>query len=489
MAETLVRQDVWKLETSGPTPFEEVTLAYALAVDVMQRRRASDPTSWAYQAEVHAVRGAVKPPDKFRHQCQHFTWFFLPWHRMYLAWFERIIRSIVQDLDVDAISAETKQTWALPYWNYEGGGDTAKLPPAFRERRLVVGDVDMANPLFVRRRNRRINAGQALPGASVRAGLAMAEFFFSEPPEQGPFSGLGGSETDWHHGRGDGPGLPGELEVTPHGSVHSDVGGLMSAFDTAGLDPIFWLHHCNIDRLWEAWAHQRGRVNPDQARWKDLVFHFHDESGEEVTGTSGSVVDTVALGYEYEDITPPPPAPRRRRQSMVEEVPQRSTERPAMVGATDDTVELTGQPASVEFSVEPPPGVDASRRRRAAPEAPAARVYLRVDNVEGERNPGHSYGVFVTPPGDEEEAAVDDYHVGNLSLFGIEDASNLDQDHPGGHGLAYSYDITDLVEVLEAEGRWDPRRIKVTFAPNQPLDPEEDPPPPVRVGRVSLYFR
>ena len=47
---------------------------------------------------------------------EHFTWFFLPWHRMYLEWFERIIRSAIAGLaDIDD---ETKRTWALPYWNY-----------------------------------------------------------------------------------------------------------------------------------------------------------------------------------------------------------------------------------------------------------------------------------------------------------------------------------------------------------------------------------
>ena len=30
----------------------------------------------------------------------------------------------------------------------------------------------------------------------------------------------------------------------------------MGAFETAGLDPLFWLHHANIDRLWEVWLNQ-----------------------------------------------------------------------------------------------------------------------------------------------------------------------------------------------------------------------------------------
>ena len=29
----------------------------------------------------------------------------------------------------------------------------------------------------------------------------------------------------------------------------------MASFFTAGLDPVFWMHHANIDRLWETYAH------------------------------------------------------------------------------------------------------------------------------------------------------------------------------------------------------------------------------------------
>lgn len=487
MAETLVRQDIWKLETAGPDPFDEVTLAYALAIDVMKRRPASEPTSLQYQAEVHAIRGAREAPDDFRHQCQHFTWYFLPWHRMYLLWLERIVRSIIKDLDVEEISDETKETWALPYWNYEGGEETAKLPPAFRARRLRIGDREIDNPLFVQQRNRWMNDGEALAAASVNSGLAMEEVFFTEPRGRG-FSGFGGSETDWHHGN-ERLGIPGELEVTPHGSVHTDVGGHMGGFATAGLDPLFYLHHCNIDRLWEVWLTLPKRANPDRDRWKNKeVFHFQDETGTTHQSTSGEVVDTVQLGYEYDDVTRPPVPRRRRRQMDEERAPQASAEPPAMVGATEDTVELRGAPATVEFTVEPPPGMEASRRRSGAPDAAPARVFLRVDNIEGEENPGTSYGVYVTPPGDEEDATSEDYHVGNLALFGIEEASDPDQEGAGGPGLAYAFEITGLVEVLEAEGRWDPERIKVTFAPNRPPADEHEQPPPIRVGRVSLYF-
>jgi hypothetical protein len=33
--------------------------------------------------------------------------------------------------------------------------------------------------------------------------------------------------------------------------------------ETAAQDPIFWLHHANIDRLWERWLQLGGgRANP-----------------------------------------------------------------------------------------------------------------------------------------------------------------------------------------------------------------------------------
>ena len=38
-----------------------------------------------------------------------------------------------------------------------------------------------------------------------------------------------------------------------HNRVHIYIGGLMQVVPTASNDPIFFLHHCNIDRLYEEW--------------------------------------------------------------------------------------------------------------------------------------------------------------------------------------------------------------------------------------------
>ena len=43
-----------------------------------------------------------------------------------------------------------------------------------------------------------------------------------------------------------------------HNKVHLYIGGLMMHVATSSNDPIFWLHHCNIDRLYEKWFEKYG---------------------------------------------------------------------------------------------------------------------------------------------------------------------------------------------------------------------------------------
>ena len=91
---------------------------------------------------------------------------------------------------------------------------------------------------------------------------------------------------------------PGELELQPHGVVHNAVGGptgWMSYFTCAARDPVFWMHHANIDRLWQVWLNQGGgRTNPlANEEWKTQVFTFFDETGTAVTMTGCQILNTV----------------------------------------------------------------------------------------------------------------------------------------------------------------------------------------------------
>jgi tyrosinase len=486
MAEAVIRRDVWGLEEEQS--WHPILEAYALAVAAMQERDTEDPTSWAYQAAVHGV-ATGEPPDDFRNQCQHRTWFFLPWHRMYLCWFERIVRATVSSHP--DVSDDVRESWALPYWNYDRGGSTAELPPSFREPAMADG---RPNPLFVTERDDFINQGGALDPMMTSPSLALAELEFSLEGGPGLPGGFGGPVTGWQFF---GPESPGEIEKTPHNDVHGAVGGsfgFMSGFDTAPLDPVFYLHHANVDRLWAVWRGQTdpaARADPTDSRWTGFEFQFHDEQGAEVSLRPEDVLTTEALGYVYDDVAPAV-APRRRGFAIPTEPPPDHP--PELVGATDERVELTGDDATVAVPLEKPTGP----LLRAGEEAEPSRVYLNLEGIEGERNPGVAYAVYVNLP-DDEDADTDPerHYVGNVSFFGIELATDTSRDDHGGHGLRYAFDITPLVNELRKKNRWDPAQMKVTFSPLRvqappgaaPTARAAEPTPPVSIGRVSLYYQ
>jgi tyrosinase len=55
------------------------------------------------------------------------------------------------------------------------------------------------------------------------------------------------------------------MEGNPHGSAHTSFGGSIASINTAARDPLFFLLHCNVDRLWAKWQRQNGRFNSAQA--------------------------------------------------------------------------------------------------------------------------------------------------------------------------------------------------------------------------------
>jgi tyrosinase len=105
MASSLIRRDAWKL--SAISTWEPTLLWYAKAVGELSSLPATDPTSWCFQGAIHGYDRSTDPflgtspappaniQKTFWKQCQHGTWFFLPWHRVYLGFFEQIIRATV----------------------------------------------------------------------------------------------------------------------------------------------------------------------------------------------------------------------------------------------------------------------------------------------------------------------------------------------------------------------------------------------------------
>lgn len=475
------RRNVWKLEPDDKTLFW-----YGRAVAAMKRKPIADPTSWRYQAAIHEYVRARDPladttdvlPSRadqrtFWTQCQHGSWYFLPWHRMYLHHFETIVATEVAKLSGPA-------DWALPYWNYSVDENSRLLPVAFRSRGLADGS---ANPLYVAERDDRCNAGhQFADGRDVELGCLKEPAFDAS----GGSASFGGPGTDFEHS-GD---VVGALEATPHGSIHMAVGGVsggwMSQFYTAALDPMFWLHHANIDRLWEVWLKRDpGHVDPKTKKWlTSVAFKFHDVAGKVVTMKPVQVVDTTAapLSYVYDDISDPLAETRRRAMIASGGAPM-AKQRPAeMVGATTNGLELGAGPAHTELlhraAVRMGAPGGAQKARRAGRRQ---RIFLNVENITSAEGAG-PYDVYLNVPARADRHVGEDLFVGRLPLFGLTEASRVGTTHAGS-GLHYVFDVTDLYERLAAQPGWDPNRLRISFVPKEQRLTAK-----VRVGRVSLYL-
>jgi Common central domain of tyrosinase/Polyphenol oxidase middle domain len=198
------------------------------------------------------------------------------------------------------------------------------LPLAFRVPELPDGT---ANPLYLPYPVRNdgtdprvpleagINDGGQLPAVYRTTGRPSA--IRTSPTRRHPTRVRGATDRLSHGGA-----THGALEQQPHDVIHVLVGGVpggqcqtgwMSDPDCAARDPIFWLHHASIDRLWKRWLDQDGRADPVQAAWLDRRFRFYDPArGELRTMTSSEVLDTVEqLGYGYDDDPPPVARPVR----------------------------------------------------------------------------------------------------------------------------------------------------------------------------------
>ena len=472
-----IRKDVYKLASTDRT-----LEWYGRAINVLKKRRIKDPTSWRYQAAIHGYSRAEDPLRKssdvlpstadqrrFWNQCQHGSWYFLSWHRGYLLYFERICLAAIVQLG-------GPRDWALPYWNYSstgGGTDTKLIPPAFR-RSTVGGN---PNPLFAPGHSGGTTGNAGITSFDVSLDCLRRTRFVGASTGGSP--GFGGIQTGFHHD----PGTLGACEATPHNNIHSAVGGYMWSFNTAGIDPLFWLHHCNIDRLWEVWrARATSTGDPTQSAWRDFLFNIHDENGAAITFKSSAMSSTTANGYRYQDISDPfAAATGASILAGVEETSMTADTGPRppaeLAGATDRPVKLGEGRSSTRVAIAPRSQSILASVGDSAP----ARVFLNIENVTGKGPPG-TYKVYVNVPEGAEPDDHPDNFVGTVALFGLSEQSADDAAH-GGSGLTFVLEITDLVQRLQGEGSWNESDLDVDFVPLRPVPEATD----VKVGRVSVY--
>jgi len=282
-----VRQDIvaFAQDTARFAKFEA-------AIKEMQDRSATDPNDpkgWLINANAHNDFCAVPTPDG--PDQIHFCYWFLAWHRAYISVAERKIREIAGD-----------QTLAYPYWNWSSD---RRIPQPFARAGSPLANAVRFTP------NRPLRDGEVdfNPNDPVLKQLvvgALGSTFFEAMTPDDIADSFGGIARPNRFDAFDNN----RLEGTPHGPVHVYVGGTrggragdMTDFATAGRDPIFFAHHCNLDRLWEIWRRDPARkaTEPSADAFLTHAFPFTWLDGTMIQVTAGDTLDASKLGFTYDN--------------------------------------------------------------------------------------------------------------------------------------------------------------------------------------------
>ena len=189
---------------------------------------------------------------------------FLPWHRLFVSVVEKRLQ-------------EVNPSITIPYWDWSfDWSNPLKSPIFFPELGL---DVQVGSRGDCRYRRRFPRQHCLIRNYNPRNFTA---FYPSET-----IDAVVRSARDFDQIRQ-------RIEWVPHGLVHAAVGGPegdMTAMHSTN-DPIFWLHHANVDRLWWNWQ-QSGIKNSTSSRRSSIVNPFTDYRGRTNEGVRVRITDMV----------------------------------------------------------------------------------------------------------------------------------------------------------------------------------------------------
>ena len=362
----------------------------------------SDPRSWMFQWYVHAVRPdrtkaaeiqRVYPTPGPARDHANKTWstcephratskgsdYFLPWHRMYVGFFEDIIRVV-----------SGKPEFTLPYWDYTTPANLA-LPPEFLQK-----DDPQWKALYRPDRNAFANAGRPITDRGLPINLdAMKSALYAGSPT--------------------GAGFCANLDGQLHGNVHVSVGNGkgMGQVPWAANDPIFWLHHCNIDRVWASWTKAGGGPPPKSTL--EVAFDFADGQGKAVQAIVKNYIAQSVVSYDTYLPRPPGSTPFPTGPLLTSVALRYQSKKATPLKATPTTVPLAVQGSGPLLTS------GSSPLANVAPETPVTVV---LDGITGNTASEASvYEVHVAAGSQAPKAGDAGTYIGSLNLFGV-----------GGHG-------------------------------------------------------
>lgn len=233
------------------------------------------------------------PASQSDRNAAHLGPVFLPWHRFFLLLFELHLQRVLEDPE-----------FGLPYWDWAADGE---LEMAAQARTPLWADDSMggdgtpveSGPFAVtngwsvrldtdrdgllrstdRGLRRAFQRGLGLPTRS-EVDTALQIDIYDDEPWNSQSQGFRNALEGWGSG-----------EPRLHNRVHVWVGGDMGVA-TSPNDPVFYLNHVNVDRLWALW----------QERHPSAVYVPDDTAPEELRGH--------CIGDPMHALLSPPVTPR-----------------------------------------------------------------------------------------------------------------------------------------------------------------------------------
>ena len=454
----------------------EMLQIYAAAVGKMKDPNQippGDPRSWLFQWYTHFVndettkaaeiaRIYTNPNDPNRsaavamwNTCQAHSPgqvenYFLPWHRCFVYYFEQIIAAV-----------SGRPDFTLPYWNYSTSDPTIRgvIPPQFRMQN------DPAfGPLFDGLRNSGVNQGRPIQRGQAGNPLSLDSL------SQATYGSSGAR-----------PGFNMALDRGLHGNVHVLVGGPrnMGNVPTAGRDPIFWMHHCNIDRLWASW-NAAGHVNPSLSQ----TFTFAGGDGKAIVVNIANFLDIASLGYTYDRFEPVPggvPRPILATALLQgERLAAMAGSKNMALGASPTRVLLEPpQPAA-------PANAAASVRDQVMGLTPGRRVFLVARDLRAATQPGVLYNLYLDLPENPTAQQLADHFVGTINFFAAHHGAGMAHDaapEPEGEDKFLSFDVTSKIRALGRNRVLGEKPVLTVIPQGQPAEGAQ----PV-LGQVDLVL-
>jgi tyrosinase len=178
---------------------------------IAEAQTIGDERGYQYWAGIHGLPLPIS--------CVHHRELFLPWHRAYLYLFEKALQDRVPGV-------------TLPWWDWTNHAEG--IPSAYATRKAN----GRKNPLFdspIQQSGRgRPSQARTIRTPGSPAGLPSADDVEAVLKNRDFFT------------------FQTQLESI-HDGIHVWTGGTMGEITSSAYDPLFWAHHCMIDRLWYLW--------------------------------------------------------------------------------------------------------------------------------------------------------------------------------------------------------------------------------------------